>query len=472
LQEDTLQYPLIVPEPPAPNAMPPLPTVNSWAAGQGVGDQALALALASESGGATAMLPTTIAAGRTPATFAVSNSGAATYTIPLWSPPGVGEVQLELALVYSSRGQNGVLGMGWSLSGLSAITRCNKTWAQDGAPGAVANATSDRLCLDGQQLKLVSGSYGQAGSVYATEIESFSKIVANAPQTGNGPASFTVFTRNELVYEYGGTTDSKIFAGSTGTIRTWALSKIRDRAQGSAGNYISLAYTNEAQNGSYTNGSYRVSSITYPTTASGQGPFYEALYSYAARPASDVPSGYLAGFKVREPNLLTTITLREYGSGTPIKTYNLVYGQGSASSRSRLSSLQECSAAACFAPTVVSYQSGSRGWESTIRLTGVNSSSSGGGPMPVDVNADGLTDVLYPVYASSSTSRWWAIIATTSGYGSSIDTGITTTNGSRRLVGAYDGTVASPDGAERLLACGHLQRICLHICQYERPGKR
>ena len=81
----------------------------------------------------------TIVAGRTPVEFAVSQSGAATYRIPLWMPPGAGAVELPLALVYNSRGGNGTLGVGWSLTGLSVITRCNKTWAQDGVAGGVAN---------------------------------------------------------------------------------------------------------------------------------------------------------------------------------------------------------------------------------------------------------------------------------------------------------------------------------------------
>ena len=99
--------------------------------------------------------------------------------------------------------------MGWSIAGLSTIARCNRTWAQDGAAAGVTNTLADRYCLDGQQLKLVSGMHGTAGAVYATEVETFSRIVANGV-AGNGPASFTVTTRNGLIYEYGGTVDSRI----------------------------------------------------------------------------------------------------------------------------------------------------------------------------------------------------------------------------------------------------------------------
>ena len=105
------------------------------------------------------------AAGRTPTEFGVSHSGAATYRIPLWMPPGVGEVGLDLALVYSSRSGSGSVGTGWSIAGLSTIARCNRSWAQDGAAAGVTNTLADRFCLDGQQLKLVSGTDGRAGAV-------------------------------------------------------------------------------------------------------------------------------------------------------------------------------------------------------------------------------------------------------------------------------------------------------------------
>ncbi len=143
---------------------------------------------------------TTTVAGSTPGEFAVSPSGAATYTIPIQVPPGIAGMAPKLALVYNSQSGNGLFGMGWSLSGLSAITRCPRTRAQDGMIGGVNFDANDRYCLDGQRLVLVSGTYGAAGSEYRTERESFSKIVANGT-AGNGPASFTVKTKAGLTLE-------------------------------------------------------------------------------------------------------------------------------------------------------------------------------------------------------------------------------------------------------------------------------
>jgi len=376
-------------------------------------------------------------AGRTPATFAVSTSGASTYTIPLWSPPGIGDVQLDLALVYNSRSPNGVLGMGWSLSGLSAITRCNRTRAQDGAPGAVTLTLNDRFCLDGQQLKLVSatGTYGQPNSVYATEIESFSRIVASPTTSGNGPAYFTVTTKNGLIYEYGGTPDAQVRPGDGATIATWALSRIRDRV-GLYGNRITFSYINDA-----ANGSYRVASIAYPTTDAGQGPFYEVMFTYAARPSNDIPSGYFAGFIAREPNRLTSITIRNFGASIATKTYNLAYGQGATTARSRLTSVQECSALNCLPATSITYQDGSSGWSGNLQSTGVATSTAPGvNPIPIDLNGDGLMDIVYPKAQTSSTSHWWAILATSTGFGTAIDTGLVTANTSSEIIGPFSGT--------------------------------
>src|SRR5579871_6451565 len=88
------------------------------------------------------------AVGSTPGSFAVSPSGAATYNIPIWSQPGPNHMQPSMALTYNSQSGYGYLGVGWQLAGLSAISRCNLTFAQDAAPAPVALATSDGYCLD------------------------------------------------------------------------------------------------------------------------------------------------------------------------------------------------------------------------------------------------------------------------------------------------------------------------------------
>src|SRR6185437_357541 len=112
------------------------------------------------------------AAGRTPGAFGVSQSGSATYSIPIWAPPGPNGLQPHIPLVYDSRGGGGSEGMGWSVAGLSSIYLCNQTIAQDGVAAPVGLA-SKRFCMDGKRLRLTSSdnlsTYGQDGTTYQTE---------------------------------------------------------------------------------------------------------------------------------------------------------------------------------------------------------------------------------------------------------------------------------------------------------------
>jgi len=122
---------------------------------------------------ANALVSPTAQVGATPGSFAVSPSGAATYTIPIIVAPGVNGMQPNLALVYNSQGSNGLLGMGWALSGLSVIHRCGATIELDGFKGGVNYDANDRFCLDGDRLIRVGTS-----TEYRTEKESLQKVQA------------------------------------------------------------------------------------------------------------------------------------------------------------------------------------------------------------------------------------------------------------------------------------------------------
>jgi hypothetical protein len=53
--------------------------------------------------------------------FRVDESGAATYTVPIDLLSGIAGVTPQLALSYSSAGDNGVIGIGWNIGGLRAL---------------------------------------------------------------------------------------------------------------------------------------------------------------------------------------------------------------------------------------------------------------------------------------------------------------------------------------------------------------
>ncbi|HET7773697.1 MAG TPA: SpvB/TcaC N-terminal domain-containing protein, partial [Burkholderiaceae bacterium] len=177
-------------------------------------------------------LPGTVGIGATAGQFAVSESGAATFSIPISVSPGVNGLQPNLAFVYNSQGGEGNLGVGWNLSGTSSITRCPKTIATDGVrePVNYDNITdpfsgNDAFCLDGQRLVPVSGGLTQvscpniSGVIasglckaweFRTELDNYSRIIAisdNADATGvssgSGPTRFRVYTKSGQILEYG-----------------------------------------------------------------------------------------------------------------------------------------------------------------------------------------------------------------------------------------------------------------------------
>jgi hypothetical protein len=100
-------------------------------------------------------------------------------------------------------------GIGWNLAAVSSIERCPRTTAQDGVDAGIELSTSDRYCIGGSRLRLGSGTYGAASSVYYTEFADYSRITAYGT-AGNGPQYFIVEAKSGLKYEYGNTTGSRV----------------------------------------------------------------------------------------------------------------------------------------------------------------------------------------------------------------------------------------------------------------------
>jgi hypothetical protein len=72
-------------------------------------------------------------------------SGAASYTIPIAVPAGTTGVVPSLSVSYNSMGGNGMMGMGWGLSGMSSITRVGKNFYHDGEVRAADFSYQDRF---------------------------------------------------------------------------------------------------------------------------------------------------------------------------------------------------------------------------------------------------------------------------------------------------------------------------------------
>jgi hypothetical protein len=334
----------------------------------------------------------TQAAFFTPGQFDVGPSGAASYTVPIAVPPGTGGMAPSLALAYNSQGGNGLLGMGWNLSGLSAITRCPKSLVQDGVKEGINYDSADKYCLDGQRLVAISGTYGANATEYRTEGESYSRIISYG-SNGYGPVRFKVWTKSGQIIEFGNTADSAIEAQGKVAIRVWAVNKVSD----TKGNYLTVTYTEDNPNGQYY-----PSHIDYTGNANaGLAPYNSVQFVYATRP--DITPMYYGGSLIKNTVRLSNVQTHAQvnGADTVVKDYRLSYDMSVATQRSRITQIQECDGTGgvtCLSPTTFT---SAHADADTFGPSYINNPLVGSGwNTPgnftyADVNGDGSADLVY-----------------------------------------------------------------------------
>lgn len=320
----------------------------------------------------------------------VSPAGAATIKIPIDVAPGVVALQPNIAIAYSSQAGDGILGLGWSLTGMSFIARCPQSITSDGAKSAINYTASDRFCLDGERLTLVSGTYGGNGSEYRLEIEKFKKINSYGV-AGTGPASFTVKTRDGLLLEYGGTTDSRIEASGKTSIRVWALNKITDES----GNFNTYTYTKNS-----TTGSFYLSRIDYTANGSGVAALSSVAFSYETKP--DWLTRYSGGSALKADQRLKQVLVSSAAAPgqaqSALKSYAFTYAVSPLGGASRLQQVKECdgSGSACLPPINVTWDT-DYSTNSLTRVSGIVRQGYFPGnaiSLVADVNGDGLEDIV------------------------------------------------------------------------------
>ena len=342
--------------------------------------------------GVDATLAQTTAAGHLPGEFSVDATGAATYLIPLEVPPGAAGVQAELGLLYNSRAGNGQLGVGWSVTGLSAITRCPDIRDAYGVnhTGGVTLSASDRFCLDGQPLRAQGGTYGAPNTVYLTEIQTFQYVTSHG-QVKGAPAHFVVVDRAGLKRFYGQTSNSRILSRGSpvsawnGHPIVWALNRIEDKH----GNYITFSYGSDT-----TLGEYWPTQIDWFNNQAQRLGRVSFAYN-TTRP--DKIFGYGYG-RTRQSltRRLTHIQVNE-GASSAVRRYVLSYAQGTLSGLSQLSAVQLCAgtgSSVCLPPTEFQWTQGERGVITTPLVT----AAPGGTPIKwLDANGDGRLDAVVSV---------------------------------------------------------------------------
>ncbi|MET1257219.1 SpvB/TcaC N-terminal domain-containing protein [Aliikangiella maris] len=336
--------------------------------------------------------------GSVPASAGVSGS-AASYAIPISIPPGRNNMQPKVALNYSSRSGNGIAGVGWSLSAGSGISRCGATYAQDGFTAGISfNDQTDKLCIDGMRLKLVSGTYGASGAVYRTELDNFEKVTQTGAINGTS-TTFTVENFSGLIRYYGVSTGGYgaqvVPVGQTKTL-SWLISHESTHA---GNNTIHYEYSS-------TKDSEIVLNTIYYTGTSSSAGNRKVEFTYRDdRPVKRV--NYLGGGKLKQTKLLSKIT--SYYDNSQVSEYSLNYSTdiddtditpSAASGRALLRSIKMCGedSSNCYEPTVFDWLENKTAYELEVLKTsdGVEISEATTYLSSVlphgDINGDGVRD--------------------------------------------------------------------------------
>ena len=212
----------------------------------------------------------------------ISQTGARTYEIPIKTSEGMHGFTPQISLSYNSQSPNSIAGVGWSVGGLSCITRGSKTMYYDGQTEEIKLNNSDAFYLDG--MRLIQIATGNGVITYETELHN---IVAKAHGTTDAIYYFEVFYPDGRKCIYGRTEDNE----NRLEYPMMSNSDIH-------GNTITYVYT-------FQNNHYNIFYVSYNGG-------YSILFGYElSRP--DTIQAYRAGLEISEPRRLSRITCK-YGT--------------------------------------------------------------------------------------------------------------------------------------------------------------
>ena len=342
-----------------------MPAAHGWpaAAATTFGADTPPVAPAALSAPANAVVPAS-SAGYLEGSGSVGPDGSYNYAIPVDVPAGRAGMQPGLALRYSSRDGDGPQGMGWSLSGLSRISRCPSTLATEGKVAGVTMGPADRFCVDGAKLvSLTAGHYGENGTEYRTETDQFAKVVSvldAGSSVSDGPDRFVVYLKDGRIRTYGVHGGTQVISGvgfspaaSQATLSTvtrkavWLLEKEAD----CNGNEVRYEYANPSSGGNES----LPRSITYtwhtgePAKAAQRT--VEFKYDQDIEPSPELQQrpdrsfSYQAGVRYNLSQRLREIHLRAPNlSGVPALAWKYILSYSlSNSGHSMLRSVAKCS---------------------------------------------------------------------------------------------------------------------------------
>ena len=326
-----------------------------------------------------------------PSSFSVTPTGVAIWSMPIWTPRGRNGVQPSLAITYRSVSENDLLGLHFSLDGLSSISRCWGTPAQDGHYSATSTSgLPDKFCLDGQRLvprPVTPWDVDHPPGPDLLQPEFDSSVLVKVGGSLSDPDYFIVYRSNGRIEKFGWrdsesksrlrgspvitpvpTSHTSLSPESSGDPRTlaWHLDRIEDRF----GNYVDIDYDRSVDPG--VGGAIEVvpleirwtgflPSRRYPPwiNHAPAAPSRRIRFVYQPSPKNDVRTGYRAGIAIKKSRLLSKIQIlaqdglvsdpTSAGAGVQhvkkervFREYNLNYLPSAARMVDRLSLITEC----------------------------------------------------------------------------------------------------------------------------------
>jgi RHS repeat-associated protein len=341
----------------------------------------------------------------------VSGLGAATYTIPIDVPQGIGGIQPNLSINYNSQSGNGLLGWGWNLAGVSSITRTGADFYHDGFIKGVdfghvtgngsglfpfgpnTQRVFDRFSLDGQRLILVEGSYyGQNNSQYKTEVDGMSKIVAYTESGIRGAAKFKVWTADGLIMEYGFNNNARMIRtcpdnSNLKEVGAWLLNRVEDRN----GNFMLYQYDVSGDQYSLTKIYY--SGNTNAKTDERGSACYSVNFIYQDRIDSDIT--FIGNHALKQNKLLTSIEIRWWDQ--LVSQYDFGYHEINPDLGyffHRLKDVTYSNDGVAYNPTTITWRTNDYGSPQIYGMDGLNDSIKTSDKFTGDFNGDGMSDFI------------------------------------------------------------------------------
>jgi RHS repeat-associated protein len=303
--------------------------------------------------------------------------GNLTYNVDVLLPKGISGLKPGLKLSYnSSNSTNSVLGVGFSLEGVSLVSKCNETLFAEKQD----NSRTYNYCLDGQKLLLTdeASTYGENNTQYRTKTNSQNKVLKTAQ-------GWMVYSKDGLIKEYGYTADSKDGEAF------YRINKIKDRYD----NEINFTYAS-------TNNEKQLSKIEYANNR------IDLVYEDRDDKRMVGSYGQLSNINKRLKQIKVN------SNDTLVSSYDVTYEYSH--HKSRVKAITECVMGQCLEPVVFDWSEehiGFSEYQNWGQNAGTNAhyrpsyADSNQYSVFLDINGDGLPDKVHYYNPHNSQYGYW-----------------------------------------------------------------